>query len=105
MRNILEINELSKTYENGILALSNTSLNVKEGEILALLGPNGAGKTTLISTICGISVPTSGQMIFPTNINNIMSLEPTHYHCHNNKFNNTKSPLVTLFVHFLLMVL
>ena len=62
MRNILEINELSKTYENGFSALSNTSLKVKEGEILALLGPNGAGKTTLISTICGISVPTSGQI-------------------------------------------
>jgi len=62
MRNILEINVLSKTYENGFSALSNTSLNVKEGEILALLGPNGAGKTTLISTICGISVPTSGHI-------------------------------------------
>ena len=62
MRNILEINELSKTYENGFSALSNTLLNVKEGEILALLGPNGAGKTTLISTICGISVPTLGQI-------------------------------------------
>ena len=62
MRNILEINELSKTYENGFSALSSTSLNVKEGKILALLGPNGAGKTTLISTICGISVPTSGQI-------------------------------------------
>jgi ABC-2 type transport system ATP-binding protein len=62
MRNILEIYELSKTYENGFSALSSTSLNVKEGEILALLGPNGAGKTTLISTICGISVPTSGQI-------------------------------------------
>ena len=62
MRNILEINVLSKTYENGFSALSNTSLNVKEGEILALLGPNGAGKTTLISTICGISLPTSGQI-------------------------------------------
>ena len=56
------INVLSKTYENGFSALSNTSLNVKEGEILALLGPNGAGKTTLISAICGISVPTSGQI-------------------------------------------
>ena len=58
----MEISELSKTYENGFSALSNTSLKVKEGEILALLGPNGAGKTTLISTICGISVPTSGQI-------------------------------------------
>ena len=62
MRNILEISELSKTYENGFSALSNTSLKVKEGEILALLGPSGAGKPTLISTICGISVPTSGQI-------------------------------------------
>jgi len=62
MPNILEINELSKTYETGFAALTNTSLNVREGEILALLGPNGAGKTTLISTICGISVPTSGQI-------------------------------------------
>jgi len=62
MRNILEINELSKTYENGFFFFFNTSLNVKEGEILALLGPNGAGKTTLISAICGISVPTSGQI-------------------------------------------
>jgi len=38
------------------------SLEIEEGEILALLGPNGAGKTTLISTICGITVPTSGKI-------------------------------------------
>ncbi len=62
MRNILEISALTKTYENGFSALSNTSLSVREGEILALLGPNGAGKTTLISTVCGVSVPTSGQI-------------------------------------------
>ena len=62
MRNILEISALTKTYENGFSALSNTSLSVREGDILALLGPNGAGKTTLISTVCGVSVPTSGQI-------------------------------------------
>ena len=38
------------------------SLQIQEGEILALLGPNGAGKTTLISTVCGITTPTSGKV-------------------------------------------
>ena len=44
MRNILEINELSKTYENGFSALSNTSLNVKEGEIHCATGAERRGK-------------------------------------------------------------
>jgi ABC-2 type transport system ATP-binding protein len=35
---------------------------VNKGEIVALLGPNGAGKTTLISTICGITTPSSGSV-------------------------------------------
>jgi ABC-2 type transport system ATP-binding protein len=38
------------------------SLQVNKGEIVALLGPNGAGKTTLISTICGITTPSSGSV-------------------------------------------
>ena len=54
MKNILEINQISKKFDNKFLALNNICLKVKEGEIFALLGPNGAGKTTLISTICGI---------------------------------------------------
>jgi len=50
----------SKAYEGGFNALRSVDLEIEQGEILALLGPNGAGKTTLISTICGITVPTSG---------------------------------------------
>ena len=59
---IVEVEELDKTYEGDFKALSSVSLEIEEGEILALLGPNGAGKTTLISTICGISIPTSGRI-------------------------------------------
>ncbi|GAB5437880.1 ABC transporter ATP-binding protein [Falsiruegeria mediterranea] len=60
MSNILSITDLRKSYAGGFEALKGVSLDIREGEILALLGPNGAGKTTLISTVCGITTPTSG---------------------------------------------
>ena len=59
---LLEVNELRKTYATGFEALKGISLQVNKGEILALLGPNGAGKTSLISTICGITNPSSGSV-------------------------------------------
>ena len=62
MIDMLSITGLSKIYDDGQAALENVSLGVKEGEILALLGPNGAGKTTLISAVCGLVVPTEGQI-------------------------------------------
>ena len=60
---LLEVNELRKTYATGFEALKGISLKVNKGEILALLGPNGAGKTSLISTICGITNPSSGSVV------------------------------------------
>ena len=60
--NQIEINNLSKVYDDGFSALKNINLDIKKGEILAMLGPNGAGKTTLINIICGIVKPTSGKV-------------------------------------------
>jgi len=62
MADIVEIDALRKVYAGGFEALKGVSLTIREGEILALLGPNGAGKTTLISTVCGISQPSSGSV-------------------------------------------
>jgi ABC-2 type transport system ATP-binding protein len=59
---IIAVKNLIKKYDNKFLALNNLSLNINKGEIIALLGPNGAGKTTLISTICGLTSITSGEI-------------------------------------------
>ncbi len=62
MSPIIQISQLSKTYESGFQALTQVNLSIQQGEILALLGPNGAGKTTLISIICGIVTATQGRV-------------------------------------------
>lgn len=62
MAPILSIRDLCKSYSDGFEALKGVTLDIEAGEILALLGPNGAGKTTLISTICGITTPSSGHV-------------------------------------------
>ncbi|TRL36863.1 ABC transporter ATP-binding protein [Rhizobium straminoryzae] len=63
MSSIVSVHSLTKTYANGFQALKGVDLEIRQGEILALLGPNGAGKTTLISIICGLSMPSSGQVL------------------------------------------
>ncbi len=63
MTSIIQIQNLSKTYNTGFHALKDISLDIKRGEIFALLGPNGAGKTTLISVICGIVNKSSGAVL------------------------------------------
>ncbi len=56
---LVELERLTKVYGD-FTAVSNLSLTVGGGEILALLGPNGAGKTTTIRMLMGILQPTNG---------------------------------------------
>jgi len=57
---LLRISELSKMYDNGILAVDNLNLDIKSGEIFCMLGANGAGKTSTLMLILGFSDPTGG---------------------------------------------
>lgn len=55
----LKITNLSKTYSNGVKALDNVSLELKNG-MFGLLGPNGAGKSTLMRTLATLQEADSG---------------------------------------------
>jgi ABC-2 type transport system ATP-binding protein len=57
---LLEFEDLTKVYPNGIIANDGITLDVSAGEVLGLLGPNGAGKTTLVSQLFGLVRPTAG---------------------------------------------
>ncbi len=57
----LIIQNLSKTYNNGVKALDNVSLTIPTG-MFGLLGPNGAGKSTLMRTIATLQEPDSGKI-------------------------------------------
>jgi ABC-2 type transport system ATP-binding protein len=59
----LQIQNLSKTYSNGVRALNDVSLTIPRG-MFGLLGPNGAGKSTLMRTIATLQQPDSGTIRF-----------------------------------------
>lgn len=60
---MLLINNLSKRYKNGKLAVDNLSLEVKEGDIYGFIGHNGAGKSTTIKSIVGVQDFDSGEIL------------------------------------------
>ena len=60
---MLELTGVSKQFR-GLRAVSDASLRVDAGEIVALIGPNGAGKTTLFNLVAGVLEPTAGRIVF-----------------------------------------
>ncbi len=66
----LVVDNLRKTYRNGVEALKGISLTVQPGDFFALLGPNGAGKSTLIGILSSLVNSTSGDArVFGLSVN------------------------------------
>lgn len=74
-KEILKLSNISKVYENGIIANKDINLSVNKGEIHALVGENGAGKSTLMKIIFGMEKPTSGEFLLKNEPVNFSSVE------------------------------
>ena len=57
---MIEIKNVTKTYNGNVTAIKNLSLNIPDGKIIGFIGLNGAGKTTLIKMMTGILKPNKG---------------------------------------------
>lgn len=60
---MLEVQSVTTTYQ-GLIAISDVSIDVKQGEIVVVAGANGAGKSTLLKSISGMERPKSGSVNF-----------------------------------------
>ncbi len=60
---LLKVEGATMDFE-GVKAVNNVDLTVKQGEILGIIGPNGSGKTTLLNLLTGIYRPTAGRFLF-----------------------------------------
>ncbi len=63
MEPIIELKDVTKSYEDGVVVIDNVSLTVNKGEFVTLLGPSGCGKTTTLRMIAGFDMPTQGQIL------------------------------------------
>lgn len=62
-RPLLQVNKAGIQF-GGLKAVSEFSMEIKQGELIGLIGPNGAGKTTCFNLLTGVYVPTEGEIIF-----------------------------------------
>ncbi len=60
---IIELVDLTRKFEDGMVAVDNVNLYVRKGEFITFLGPSGCGKTTTLRMIAGFDKPTSGKIL------------------------------------------
>lgn len=60
---MIQLFNVTKTYDNGVQALSNVTLRIHKGEFVFLVGPSGAGKSTLTKLLYREVLPSQGQII------------------------------------------
>jgi ABC-type multidrug transport system ATPase subunit len=59
----IRLDNVTKRYSNGVVALHDVTISVPFGQRLTILGPNGAGKTTLVRIALGLLRPTAGDVL------------------------------------------
>lgn len=60
---VIETNDLTKRYNERVVAVDHLTMRVRHGEVYGFLGPNGAGKTTTLRMLVGLIRPTSGSAV------------------------------------------
>ena len=71
---MINYEQIAKSYQAGVNAVSEFTLSIAEGELLAIIGPSGCGKTTVLKMLNRLVEPTSGHILL--NGEDIRTLDP-----------------------------
>lgn len=64
---MIRFENVYKKYDNGVVALNDIDLNIKQGEFIFIVGPSGAGKSTMLKLLTREELPTKGNVFFENN--------------------------------------